>query len=116
MLLKFAASGHPTFRATTPLSRGQLKSKGKGKTVDTIYRITLSVNQLSIYGAVAAMCDEFEDHQDRTGELVILMGKCAFRKVRRDDSRWIWETWNSESPRTGLFRKISSWAVTQQNL
>ena len=25
MLLKFAESGHPIFRATTPLSRGQLK-------------------------------------------------------------------------------------------
>ena len=77
MLLEFAESGHPIFRATTPLSRGQLKSKGRGKlsihftanqdTVDTIYRIILSVNQLSVYGAVAAICGEFEDHQDRTG-------------------------------------------------
>ena len=85
MLLEFAESGHPTFRATTPLSRGQLKSKGRGKlsihftadqdTVDTIYRIILSVNQLSVYGAVAAICEEFEDHQDRTGEPVILMGQ-----------------------------------------
>ena len=31
VLLKFAESGHPTFRATTPLSRGILKSKGHGK-------------------------------------------------------------------------------------
>ena len=31
MLLEFAESGHPTFRATTPLSRGQLKCKGRGK-------------------------------------------------------------------------------------
>ena len=31
MLLEFEESGHPTFRATTPLSRGQLKSKGHGK-------------------------------------------------------------------------------------
>ena len=83
MLLEFAESGHPVFRATTPLSRGILKSKGRGKlsihfaadqdTIDTIYRIILSVNQLSVYGAVAAMCEEFEDHQDRTGEPVILM-------------------------------------------
>ena len=29
--LEFAKSGHPIFRATTPLSRGKLKSKGKGK-------------------------------------------------------------------------------------
>ena len=31
MLLEFAESGHPIFRAPTPLSRGQLKSKGYGK-------------------------------------------------------------------------------------
>ena len=85
MLLEFAESGHPIFRATTPLSRGQLKSKGRGKlsihftadqdTVDTIYRLILSVNQLGVYGAVAAICKEFEDHQDRTVQLVILVGQ-----------------------------------------
>ena len=79
MLLEFAESGHPTFRATTPLSRGQLKSKGHGKlsihfaadqdTIDTIYRIILSVNQLSVCGAVAAFCEEFENHQDGSGNL-----------------------------------------------
>ena len=63
----------------------QLKSKGRGKssihftadqdTVDTIYRIIHSVNQLSVYGAVAAICEEFEDHQDRTGQPVILVGQ-----------------------------------------
>ena len=78
-------SGHPIFRATTPLSRGQLKSKGKGKvsihfsadtdTIDTIYRIILSVNQLSVYGAVAAICEEYESHQDGTGQPVILVGQ-----------------------------------------
>ena len=31
MLLEFAESGCPIFRATTPLSRGILKSKGHGK-------------------------------------------------------------------------------------
>ena len=85
MLLKFAESGHPIFRSTTPLSRGKLKSKGKGKvsihfsadqdTVDTIYRIILSVNQLSVYGAVAAICDEYESHQDSTGQPVLLVGQ-----------------------------------------
>ena len=77
MLLEFAESGHSIFRATTPLSTRSLKSKGRGKlsihfaadqdAIDTIYRIILSVNQLSIYGAVAAICEELEDHQDRTG-------------------------------------------------
>ena len=85
MLLEFAESGHPTFRATTPLSRGQLKSKGRGKlsihftadghTIDTILRIILSVNQLSVYGAVGAVCEEFESHQDGSGEPEILMGQ-----------------------------------------
>ena len=64
---------------------GALKSKGRGKlsvhfaadgdTIDTIYRIILFVNQLSVYGAVAAVCEEFEGHQDRTGEPVILVGQ-----------------------------------------
>ena len=44
-------------------------------TVDTIYRIILAVNQLSVYGAVAPICEEFEDHQDRTGQPVILVGQ-----------------------------------------
>ena len=44
-------------------------------TVDTIYRIILSVNQLSIYGAVAAICHEYEGHPDSTGEPVILEGQ-----------------------------------------
>ena len=85
MLLEFAGSGHPTFRATTPLSRGILKSKGHGKlsihftadypTIETVFRIIISANQLSIYGAVATICEEFETHQDGSGEPVVLMGQ-----------------------------------------
>ena len=66
MLVEFAESGCPIFRATTPLSRGQLRSKGHGKlsihycadqeTIETIFRI--SANQLSLYGAVTNMCAE----------------------------------------------------------
>ena len=61
MLLEFA---HPIFRATTPLSEPD--------TIDTIYRNILSANQLSIYGAVAAICGEFVGQPDNTGEPVIL--------------------------------------------
>ena len=44
--------------------------------VDTIYRIILSVNQFTVYGAVAAtIYEEFEDHQDRTEQPVILVGQ-----------------------------------------
>ena len=85
MLLEFAKSGHPTFCATTPLSRGILKSKRTWKTVDTLRCIILSVNQLSVYGAVAAVCEEFESHQDRSGEPEILMGQSigTFIKLNR---------------------------------
>ena len=58
MLLEFAESGCPIFRATTPLSRGQLKSKGHGKlsihfaaddfTIDTIFALSfLSISSVS---------------------------------------------------------------------
>ena len=68
MLLELAESGHPIFRATT-CSRCKLKSKGHGKlsihfaadqrTIETIFRIIAFANQLSLYGAVANMCEEF---------------------------------------------------------
>ena len=81
MMLEFAESGGPIFRATSPLSRGQLKSKGHGKlsihccadleTIQTIFRISGSVNQLSLYGAVAEMCEEYETLHDRTEQSVV---------------------------------------------
>ena len=52
---------------------------------DTIYRIILSVNQLSIYGAVAAICDEYEGQPDNTGEPVILEGQSiVLREVKAE--------------------------------
>ena len=76
MLVEFAESGCPIFRATSPLSRGQLKSKGHGKssihnaadleTVETIFRIIVTANQLSLYGAVAEICEEYESLHERT--------------------------------------------------
>ena len=85
MLVEFAESGCPIFRATTPLSRSKLKSRGHGKlsmhycadqaTIETIFRITVSANQLSLYGAVANMCEECESFHDRTGRLDKVMGQ-----------------------------------------
>ena len=85
MLLEFAESGCPIFRATSPLSRGQLKSKGHGKlsihfaatqaTIETVSRIIVAANQLSLYGAVANMCEEYESRHDRTGRPDKVMGQ-----------------------------------------
>ena len=44
-------------------------------TIETVFRIKISANQLSIYGAVANICEEFEAHQDRSGEPDVLMGQ-----------------------------------------
>ena len=59
--ITFGESGNPVFRATSPLFRGTLKSKGGGKlslhfcadgdTIETVFRTIISVNQLSIHGA-----------------------------------------------------------------
>ena len=38
-------------------------------------RIIAFANQLSLYGAVANMCEEFEFHQDRSGQPDVLMGQ-----------------------------------------
>ena len=80
MLIEIAESGCPNFRATTPLSRGQLKSKGHGKlsihfaavqeTIETIFRIIVSANQLCLYGAVAEMFEEYETFTTDRGDLM----------------------------------------------
>ena len=85
MLLEFAESTCPTFRATTPLYKGQLRSKGHGKlsihycadqaTIETIFRIIVSANQLNLYGAVAEICEEYESLHDRSGRPDKVMGQ-----------------------------------------
>ena len=85
MVLEFAESCCPIFRATTPLSKGKVKSKGHGKlsihycadqaTIETIFRIIVFANQLSLYGAAANMCEEYESLHDRSGQPDVLMGQ-----------------------------------------
>ena len=81
MMLTFAESGHPVCRDTSPLSRGQLKSKGGGKlsihycadleTIKTVFGTITSVNQFSLYGAVAEMCEEYETFHVEIGKPVV---------------------------------------------
>ena len=80
MMIKFGESGHPVFRATSPLCRGTLKSKGGGKlsvhfcadgdTIETVFRTIISVNQLSIFGADSDLCEEYGSCRTRTGDLL----------------------------------------------
>ena len=80
-MVEFAESGCPIFRVTSPLSRDRVKSKDHGKlsihyradleTIETIFRIIISANQLSLYGAVAEVCEEYESYHDRTERPVV---------------------------------------------
>ena len=67
MLQNFKDSGHPIFRCTSPLERGQARSKGGGKTTVhfngsteniELLQMVISVNQLSLCGAAADMIEE----------------------------------------------------------
>ena len=40
-------------------------------TIETIFRIIVFANQLSLYGAVANMCEEYESVHDRSGQPVV---------------------------------------------
>ena len=78
MMINFAESGHPIFRAASPLSRGTLKSKGGGKLsvhfcadLETVQLFFAQLLQLSLYGAVSDMCEECDTCHDRTGRPVV---------------------------------------------
>ena len=81
MMIKLGESGHPVVRATSPLSRGTLQSKGGGKlsihfcadegTIEPVFRTIIYVNQLSINGAVSDLCEEYSTCQARTGRPVL---------------------------------------------
>ena len=70
MMINFSESGHRAFRGSSAFERGSLRSKGCGKlsfhfcghtdTAEVVLRTVTSVNQLSVYGAVADMCDELD--------------------------------------------------------
>ena len=75
MMMEFSESGHPVFRAASPLSRGTLKSKGGGKlsihfcsdgdTIETVFRTVVSVNQ-SVSTEHSHLCEEYSACQTRT--------------------------------------------------
>ena len=78
MLQNFKDSGHPIFRCTSPLERGELRSKDSGKksvhyngstqNIELLLQMVISVNQLSIYGAAADMIEELPVGQKARGQ------------------------------------------------
>ena len=74
----FAESGHPKFRATIDLERGEWRSKEKEKksihfnssdvTIELILRTVISDNQLRNHGAVAELCKELSKDSRVSGK------------------------------------------------
>ena len=71
MMVNFSESGHPIFRASSAFGRGVLRSKGGGKkaihfnnsdeNIELLLRTVISANELSVYGAVANLCNELSE-------------------------------------------------------
>ena len=69
MMASYSRSGHPIFRASSAFERGELRSKGgrkksihfngSGENIELILRTVIAANQLSVYGAIADLCNEF---------------------------------------------------------
>ena len=122
IMLNFSESGHTVFLGSSALERGDLESKGKGKlfihfcvddnTAELVRRTIISVNQLSIYGAVADMRDELacrisgcsestrkpvaQDNPETTFTLIELMT-------------------TNKSPRASVTVEEACWAITSEN-
>ena len=47
------------------------------ETIETIFRMIVIANQLSLYGAVANMCEECESLHYRSGQPDVLMGQSS---------------------------------------
>ena len=107
MMIKFRESGHPVFRATSPFSRGMLTSTGGGKlsihfcadgdTIETVFRTIISVNQLSIYGAVSELSEEYGTCRTRTGTCCVRAIWSTFRASRLIDNDTHTVYWNSRT-------------------
>ena len=117
MLLEFAESGCPIFRATTPLSRGQLRSKGHGKlsihfgatqeTIETIFRIFVFLPKMLLEFAEA---DDFQEIQDDLQERNIEPEQFGANYLHVDVQRHRMDMKRDEEKCVSKFRKVKMYA------
>ena len=79
MMLNFSVSGHPTFRASSAFERGEVRSEGGGKksihfngsdeNIELLLRTVNSATQLSVYRAMADLCNELSEDLRVSGNL-----------------------------------------------
>ena len=71
MMMNFSGSGHPIFRVSSAFERAELRSKvrskksihfnGSGENIELLLRMVISAIQLSVYRAVADLCNELSE-------------------------------------------------------
>ena len=102
MMVTLAESGHPVFRATSPLSRGVLKSKGGGKlsiqycadfeTIETVFRTTLSVNQsrklVFTQQSQKDTENELKSYHNKTEWANFVLMQASWLQVKSDRHSW----------------------------
>ena len=127
MMLKFGEGKHPVFRSTSPLSRGVLKSKGGGNLsihfcadegkIETVFRTIISVNQLSIYGAVSDLCDECKPCHVRTGRLVLAgqSDPLFVPKIFVDENTYTFDRWSCARRYLAKVPRTSGKALTTKS-
>ena len=68
-------SNFPCYGSIVQRSNQKQRTWKTVDTLETIFRIIVSSNQLSLYGAVAEMCEEYETLYDRSGRPDDVMGQ-----------------------------------------
>ena len=83
LVQQFKETGHLIFKSTSALSRGILKQKkgrctihfnGDSVNTELLFQTVHSVNQLSVYGAVANWCHKFALTEEEKGQVGIICG------------------------------------------
>ena len=105
MMQIFQRSDHPIIRCTSALERGELRSKAVGKTsihfngstqnIELLLQMVISVNQLSLSGALADVIEELPGNQRAPGKLVAshqmdqeILTQPPVAEVQSNKERW----------------------------
>ena len=96
MVQRFQETGHPEFKNISALSRGILKQKtgktsihfnGDSMNTELLFQTIHSVNQLSVYGAVATWCYRLGSTEEEKGKSQCSCGQQDFDQVETRRSR-----------------------------